>query len=133
MPLNSEYSVKTLQSKLARVVSVLPPPKVSDRASAYVHEQQNPCESLRRAQTGSLHYWCCFHQTTSRMCFLRFCPAAEANNPAMQSCLPNHSNISVRNAVCRALRPLPRPRVARRRAIWHYSTDLIVCVQERPS
>jgi hypothetical protein len=42
MPLNREYSVKMLQSRLARVWSVLPLPKVSDRASAYVHSQQNP-------------------------------------------------------------------------------------------
>ena len=40
--------MKTSQSRLARVWSVLPPPNVADSASEYVHEQQKPCESLHQ-------------------------------------------------------------------------------------
>ncbi len=52
MPLNREYSVKTLQSRLARVESVLLllPPNVAGTASDYVHEQQMPWGSLHQAR-----------------------------------------------------------------------------------
>ena len=92
--------MKRLQSRLARVWSVLPLPKVSEIASSYVHSQQNPWESLCICQKPlevvmRTIGWCCCHRrhlmlrpgmrvgtTSSQLCTSSLRTIASMQSPA---------------------------------------------------